>query len=408
MLRRLDNNYGQLSMQQHQQESNQRRTLHMIQCVYGSAQPFIDEWEVSFKSLIFNAPLDSNLHVHILCNQAGRDSILHVIQNKTELQSSYWRNNVTVTVNNIDTKEENIREFLTSHILYQNQSQRRWMDRRLGLGAWLRLFAYKYIEEYVNYEPTIQYEEKDLRQAVYIDSDVVIISNLNHLMKTMDETVLQAELQQKPRPTWVWGGRCTGLLGINLLEFDRVWDAVKACDGIRDDGWPKKNDQWLLQHVVRCDVNETLFMDLPNPNPWDTQIGNGYRSGAHALGNRQEGVGAGMLHLQIPDANNWFDPQEAKDENFNRYVDKFCQRGKRCSKNMAKNLDIVRNTWGLADFYLRISWDWAIYQAGTSRIAPDENGHAFELVVRDVQSNFTPWIQQYRGAMSVYNNATRI
>ena len=46
-------------------ESN-LRTLHVVKCLAGNSSAFIDEWEFGFKSILVNAPLDSNLHVHII------------------------------------------------------------------------------------------------------------------------------------------------------------------------------------------------------------------------------------------------------------------------------------------------------------------------------------------------------
>lgn len=250
-----------------------------------------------------------------------------------------------------------------------------WMEERLGIGTFLRLFAYKYVMEYIPTENARG--KKDLRMAFYLDVDVVIIANLNHLMSTADDILINIEKQSKPRPLWMWGEGNAGFLGINVPDFEVFWDAVTRCKTIRQDPWDKKNDQWLLGHVSQCFGNLTAVQ--PDPSPWSVHIGHGYRIMPQTL-NRT----AGMLHLQNRCAKKWF--AEKYDCGMDRnYVDKFCDQAKRCR---TWNVKAVRNTWGLADYYVRISWDWAIFQSGESRLTPKAKGHKFTLVIRDAMSNF--------------------
>ncbi|KAL7532993.1 hypothetical protein ACHAWF_004309 [Thalassiosira exigua] len=380
-----------------------RRTLHMIQCVFGNDAEFIDEWEISFKSVIFNAPLDGNLHVHIICDPDGAKSVEERIR-KANLPGSRWRQRVSVTVTNLRSKENNVRQFLRRTILNEKNGtghESAWMDGRLGLGSFLRLFAYKYMLEYV---PNNQLEQKE-EMAFYLDTDVVIISNLNHLVSTSDDVLTSAEKEGKPPPLWVWGQGSSGFMGINVMQFDEFWDAVRQCDSVREDPYPKKNDQWLLGLVVKC--SDRLAGNLPDPSPWSVHIGSGYRNRPNGLH-----MAAGMLHLQNPDAKTWYEEETVADKQrahrpvppctdanprpkrgtcIDRYyVDKFCFRGEQCINRGDRdaNLKFVRNTWGIADYYVRLSWDWTIYQAGESRVPPRVRGHNFTLVVRDATSDF--------------------
>lgn len=375
----------------------------MIQCVFGSEVNFLDEWEVSFKSVLHNAPLDSDLHIHIICNNNGARGVERRIRN-ANLPGSLWRNRVSVTVTNLKSKEENLRLFLRRMILNEKNVtglESEWMDKRLGLGAFLRLFAYKYMLEYA---PNEFEQKRDLRMAFYLDTDVVIISNLNHLVSTGDEWLVDIERQGGRPPLWLWGQGSSGFMGINVLHFEGFWDAVARCDPVRQDPWPKKNDQWVLGHVAKCFTN--LTSALPDPSPWSVHIGSGYRAIPHRLDRP-----AGMLHLQNPDARNWFEggsevkalyravprcidkPTRGEGDGTcidRYYVDKFCHRARPCISrgNKDENLKAVRNTWGIADYYVRLSWNWTMYQAGESRIPPSGRGHNFTLVVRDAIGNF--------------------
>ena len=80
---------------------------------------------------------------------------------------------------------------------------------------------------------------------------------------------------------------------------------------------------------------------------------------------------AGMLHLQNPDVKNWFDGpfhcSGIDDSGYSSgYVGHFCKRASGCDHLNGKDMLAVRNTRGLADYFVRISWEWLVYQSGTS------------------------------------------
>eukprot|EP00979_Chaetoceros_neogracilis_P011657 scaffold2930_cov329-Chaetoceros_neogracile.AAC.1 len=57
-----------------EQKKSVRRTLHVIHCLSGNDPSFIEEWEIGMKSVLVNAPLDSNLHIHLIAdNNAAKE-----------------------------------------------------------------------------------------------------------------------------------------------------------------------------------------------------------------------------------------------------------------------------------------------------------------------------------------------
>jgi hypothetical protein len=40
----------------------------------------------------------------------------------------------------------------------------------------------------------------------------------------------------------------------------------------------------------------------------------------------------------------------------------------------------VRSSWGLAEYYSKLNWEWALFQGGKSRLRPGEDGHALKYV----------------------------
>jgi hypothetical protein len=76
-------------------------TLHILQGLQGNKTGFIDQWEVNLKSILLNAPLDANLHIHIPSNAAAKEAVLQHIQ-AAGLADSPWRNQVSITVYNVE------------------------------------------------------------------------------------------------------------------------------------------------------------------------------------------------------------------------------------------------------------------------------------------------------------------
>ena len=95
-----------------------------------------------------------------------------------------------------------------------------------------------------------------------------------------------------------------------------------------------------------------------------------------------------MLHLQNPDVKNWFEGTYHRGDisktGYNEgYVGHFYKRGNGCDHFKAEDMMAMTSTWGLADYFVRISWDWTIYQAGASRTKLTEDGQLIELVFRN-------------------------
>jgi tRNA splicing ligase len=59
----------------HSSSHGRSRTLHIMHCLSGNDPDFIDEWEIGFKSILVNAPLDSNLHVHLVADENAATAI---------------------------------------------------------------------------------------------------------------------------------------------------------------------------------------------------------------------------------------------------------------------------------------------------------------------------------------------
>lgn len=356
--------------------ANKRRTLHVIQCLSGNSTDFIDEWEINLKSVLMNSPIDSNLHVHIIADDKAYTAVKERLE-LSELALSRWRNELTITVNNVESKIEEWRATLSSILSGGSANQRSsgWFDRKIGIGGYFRLFAYKIILEY-----TEKQSDKGLHSALYMDTDVVVISNLNHFQRAMDKIHFDyrnnPEIHQvddpsleKEFPLITWREN-SGFMAMDITNFDRFWNGLESLSFLKN-STGKTSDQLLItiyQNRFSRDI-ATL------PDEWFVHIGHGYRRLPQALFDRHQK--AGFLHFTGYHSS-YFSPPG---------IIKYCHQAKGCNQNdLAPGGDVDKfdRTWGRADHYTKLTWTWVRYQGGESRIAHGDGGYEARVELRTV------------------------
>ena len=365
-------------------EASPKRTLHIIQCLSGNNTEFITEWEFGLKSILVNAPLDSNLHIHILADMNAEIEIDRSIK-AHDLLGSFWRNKISVIVHNVELMLPSWSVFLAEALT--NETGKEWIDKKVGIGGYMRLLAHRII---VPYEcPKLKcsnFKKRDLKEALYMDTDVVIIANLNHLMQTISKVIAKAKTERRPRPLWIWNQN-SGFMVMDLMRFESVWELAETIPNIiKHNDEIKKGDQWLLKKVQDNLPNQNATAIMPNV--WSTHTGHdGFRRNPQNLYTARKG-GTGMLHFTAP-------------QNFGGHfmvfggTQKWCKFSSSCNHTDTSpggDMDRVLSSWGLAEYYAKLSWDWAIYQGGTSRINPGNQGHKFNYFRRllDPDSSSNP------------------
>jgi len=154
---------------------------------------------------------------------------------------------------------------------------------------------------------------------------------------------------------------------IDLLKFERVWElAATIPKVIRNAKDRMKGDQWLLAKVQ--DHLPIQHATAIMPDAWSTHVGHGFRKQPQNLYTARK-HGTGMLHFTAPShfGKSWLDLGG---------TDKWCKFSKACDDTAVDpggDMDKVRRSWGPAEYYAKLSWDWAIYQGGTSRLRPGES-----------------------------------
>lgn len=365
--------------------TNRKRTLHVIQCLSGNATDFIDEWEINLKSVLMNAPIDSKLHVHVIADDKAYSAVKERL-GLSELASSLWRNELTITVSNVESRVQEWRNTLKSilsggspsdtQMKVQEQTKQRqsvWFDAKIGMGGYFRLFAYKVILEY-----TDKQNDLDLHCALYMDTDVVVITNLNHFQRSMDKIQFNyrqnPEIQQvgdasleKDYPLITWRDN-SGFMAMDVPNLDRFWNGLNSLSFLKSTTG-KTSDQVLISIYQSHFPRDVATL----PDEWFVHIGHGYRRSPQQLFDHN--IKAGFLHFTGYDSS-YFSPPG---------IIKFCQRGKGCNQeDVAPGGDVDKfdRTWGRAGHYTKLTWTWVRYQGGESRIAQGEEGYEARVEFR--------------------------
>jgi hypothetical protein len=220
------------------------------------------------------------------------------------------------------------------------------IDQRVTLGGYYRLLAYQVIPKHHN---------ETFGPILYMDTDVVVLANLNDLWRNVDTTkgYLYQWSTHKRRQKQ---GPNSGFVVFHLDKFEQWWDLLDQLPQIRSGG-----DQDLLVDIHDAFPNVTG----PLPPEWDTHMGHGWRPMPHTL----------LLHFTgtPPTGRSYLDTQEG--------VQKYCNRVKSC-RDSPEAQAFFRNSWGLIDYYVRVQWKWVKY-FGESSVHFGEQGRKLKLRVID-------------------------
>lgn len=319
------------------------KTLHVLNCIHlndKNKTGIIDEWEVNFKSVLSNAPLDNDLHIHVIANGDGSQMIKERIIATKLINESKWRNRISLTLYNAESKIKGWSEILKEKLRGHGT------DKRVSIGGYFRLFAHTILEE------------RGIDEVVYMDTDVVIIANLNDLVRSMNTTH-----EENESIMWQYAKSVanSGFMVLNMKKFHHFWDLISKLPQINSGG-----DQALLAQVV--EQWPSIYNGVI-PDQWNVHLGHGYRRSPHELLYNREHVG--MLHFTGAYGDTYFEES----------IDKLCggkYHGARCKGH----LEEYHSSWGLAEMYIRLPWKFLIFFAAT-KIPHGNDGFSFNFEIID-------------------------
>ena len=308
-----------------------RRTLHVMHGLQGNDKGFIDEWEVSLKTVLLHAPVDADLHAHILTNDAAHTAVLNRIT-AAGLNGTIWRNQITISIYKVERHHANWTSFLASKLRGKD------LDKRVTLGGYYRLLASKVLDP-------------EIGPVLYMDTDTLILANLNDFHKYVDPKYMF-----QVSATWI----NSGFMVVNMAKFNGFWDLLDAVPDLDSGG-----DQTLVTVVAM------KFPDVVGhlPEQWDTHLGHGFRKAPHSLIDKRDKVG--MLHFTGSRSGSYF----------HGGFDQYCIRTPVCNRSPEAR-DKFYKSWALADYYVKLQWNWVKY-FGESMVDSHGEGHALKVRLVD-------------------------
>ena len=185
----------------------EKETLHVVFGLMGTTESLYDSWEMALKSVLANAPTDHDLEVHVICDAetgcplieqrmmgySGHASPSASHEEKDlplggdirlllqDSNSSRWRNSIKVTLH-IASQHQNMkwREFMANIF---NHTE---IHSRVSLGGYYRLLFHDLVLNSTSPPPSYDSRIRKL-PWIYMDPDVLIMRNLNDLVRFLKE-----------------------------------------------------------------------------------------------------------------------------------------------------------------------------------------------------------------------------
>jgi hypothetical protein len=227
--------HGQASKDQGRE---QQPPIHIVLALSGNNPGFFGEFKVALKSILLSAPHNRDTHVHIISDQKAYD-YLPTVWEDTKVDGMEWWRNVTIFPYNVESQLPQWAKVL------KNRTN---MDLH---GTYYRLFANKVLPTNVEF-------------ALYLDVDVIVLANLNHLFQDLPHDL--ESLEDKPLMIMAGaedGGGCAGVMLVNIAKLDKFWEHVNSMN------WTEKQlafwDQSMVIEVGKQYPGSVQYLAFP----WD-------------------------------------------------------------------------------------------------------------------------------------------
>ena len=294
-------------------------TVNILLGLSGNHSGFLAEFEVALKSILLNAPLESDLSIYIMADSDAYGAMGEVFD-RTGLNGSAWRNQIFIETYNVAPYLGN----WTRQIKSMSEN----MDfERHTIGAYFRLYAHDVLPN-------------NVKHALYMDTDVVIMANLDDLWEHVDQDAL-----------FQWGkDTCDGFIILNVQKLDTIWDMARRCNL---ENISKATHQAFNDQLIFRAVNHT-FPDVVAvlPEEWAISVANGAWMYAQNIVEARPKVG--MFHFNGGGS--------SKDVYWeSSFVQKFA------------------DTWGTGpNYYAKLPWNWVRFIGESMRGA----GKGNPLIIR--------------------------
>jgi hypothetical protein len=334
----------------------------LIQVMYGIAgdgDDTLHEFEVSLKSLLMSSPTDSDLTIHLLTDKAAHNAIGDIFQ-RTKIASWSMRNQVTIETYNLESRVAEFTDFIVS----RTRTDMNYSIAKHSIANYFGLLAYKVIKPSTGF-------------ILNLDTDVIIMADLEALWKHVDES---CQFQ------WASNG---GFVLFNLDREDEIWQHIGAFKKVTSSKANGHIGDQRLMDMVNISFPEKV---ATLPEEWYVTLSRLKKKG-RLQKLRRDGVG--MMHLN---------GNQAVTESSFIATPQLRQKSE-------------KDGWGLAKYYIDISWSWAKFLAESHREGdgfliniihkqtPDDTSVTVSGGINEAHSPELVWIMAYPNSGTTYTLA---
>ena len=249
---------------QHAETSRPKEVINVMFGISGNHSGFLAEFEAALKSVLLNGPVSADLAVYVLADGNAYAALPNVF-NKTGLEHSIWRDQVSITVYNVDPFLKNWSAAVAS-VLHVKP------ERGLHtVGAYFRLFGHEVLP-------------KSVKHVIYLDTDAVVMANLAEVWHSKDEDAA----------FMLGSDGCDGFMILNLYKGTRIWELAATIDvpAMREVlSNHNLGDQLIFRAIHRTYPTEATLL----PDEWSISVANGAWRYAKTLVETRPAVG--MFHF---------------------------------------------------------------------------------------------------------------
>jgi len=361
--------------EEEEEEEPPRKIFHMLYTLSGNHSDFMDEFSVSLKSAILNAPHHADMNVHIMADQLAHEYLYSNVWNTTQLENAPWYTNITIITYNVEDRLSRWQQ------IFQGTTKR-GMSGVHTLGAYFRLFAH----EIITFIPENEF-------IFYVDTDVAIFANLANMMEVAQNASIVTDHVDEDKKHYTATRNKTQLANTPTVNRTGVPTFILAKDdfnvGHGCDGTMlinvKKVHTWWTKYVSQVDWaalpvdDQAMILETWWSFPKDNIVE--------------------MLPPQwsLTVTSDWRTQTKEKLVGFRPEIGSFHYNGGGGSKKTAFEGDFVkseklRDFWGLpGNYYNHMPWSWARFLGRSMGVPPNS---MIRITKNSQESNVLPNMTQ--------------
>ena len=342
--------------------NNDNNVVHVLYGLSGNETGFLNEFEISLKSVLLNAPIDHDMTIHIIADEPAAEALPNIFSsNKTNIISWYTRNQITIQVYTILPTKLKVWERIINEKYDatatddSSDDDRAWGKHTIG--CYFRLFIHDVLQTLSsnsnkkNISPEVEgggliqdvgnevvvkrYRNLntnddnvailDVDHIIYLDVDVIMMSNIDDIWYHRNSDVV-----------FQWGEKqSSGFILLTVSKLQQLWNSINSTNVIEYSKLWNKHERPGDQLLLRV-YNITYPRHVGNiPKEYDVPLAhNLWKSNSLS---KYRSTGIGNLHFSGSP-----NPKQSVYE----------------SHDILKNPK-HKSGWGLANYYINLPWPYA-------------------------------------------------